>query len=139
LFLKALKERLKSNSLIILQVFASNFVLNSTLSHQLPNISPFIDFFVVKYYNVLGDDYTTVETLTQESKLYKKTSVGELMSRGISGNKLVVGKPSSMQDTWNQQGFVSSDLLITAFSNLYAKRGWYGGYSNNDLAWDMTG
>lgn len=61
------------------------------------------------------------------------------MTRGLYGNKLVVGKPSSAGDTWNPQEYLSTELLVEGFEKMYTERGWYGGYSNDDLGMDRTG
>ena len=98
-----------------------------------------IDFFVMKYYDVAAGDYTTVNNTFYEATIYKGTSVQELMRMGVRGNMLVVGKPSSVQDTWNPQTFIDGATLADSMTSLYSKAGWYAGYACNDLSNDFSG
>jgi hypothetical protein len=61
------------------------------------------------------------------------------MALGIRGNMLVVGKPSTINDTWNPQSYVDATVLSDGMKALYTNSGWYSGYANNDLANDLTG
>jgi hypothetical protein len=48
------------------------------------------------------DDYETNETLLYKSQPYlsKKTSVTELIEKGIHGDKIVIGKPLGFNDVF---------------------------------------
>lgn len=64
----------------------------------------------MKYYDLIGD-YTNVESTFNAATSYKGTSVQELMTLGVRGNMLVVGKPCSLADTWSNQTFIEAALL----------------------------
>ncbi len=52
---------------------------------------------------------------------------------------LVVGKPSTTDDTWNPQTFIDGSSLSQAMTSAYLTAGWYGGYACNDIANDLSG
>lgn len=58
-FLSELRSRIPSKT-IALQVFASNFIPNSPLSTSNLTLSTLLDFYIVKYYNILGNDYSSI-------------------------------------------------------------------------------
>ena len=72
-FLKTLRKVLGKNKLIVLQVYPT-FITEMPVFRN-PLINSWVDVFVVKYFNLLKENYSTFDTLFNKSTVYTGTAL----------------------------------------------------------------
>jgi chitinase len=98
-----------------------------------------IDFYNIQFYNQGDTKYDTYQSLfIQSGGYFSGTSVKEIMSRGISSKKLVVGKPVNPADASNT-GWMDHNTLGQATSKAYSDLGWYAGVMFWQYPSDLNG
>lgn len=75
-----------------------------------------INFYNVLFYNQNYNRYDTYSDLFVKSTLPNlETSVSEIIFRGIAKEKLIIGKPATLEDCLTGQGYVNPvDLGVWA-------------------------
>ncbi|KAF9063841.1 glycoside hydrolase [Rhodocollybia butyracea] len=97
-----------------------------------------IDWYNVQFYNQGTTEYTTCAgLLTSSSSTWPKSSVFQIAARGISLDKLVIGKPAGPSDASN--GYMTTSLLASCASQAVSM-GWNAGimaweYPTGNSAW----
>jgi hypothetical protein len=109
-FTEELRKQLVSETIVI-QLYASLLQPTLQLLQSIISLGASTDFTVVKYYDVAGGDYTTVDSTFNQAIIYKGTALQELMANGLRGNMLVLGKPSSIDDSLTPQAFIDGAVL----------------------------
>jgi len=77
-----------------------------------------VDIFVVKYFNLLKENYNTFDSLFNKSLVYSGTALWEMQRNStikIDICKTIIAKPSSASGTWNSDSFVPQSNLGTMF------------------------
>lgn len=78
------------------------------------SIGQMIDFYVIRYYGQGSSTYNTASSLFNASTGWAvRTSVNELIAKGVSANKLVIGKTVTRADA-DPYAFMAADALATA-------------------------
>lgn len=103
------------------------------------NIGSLIDFYIVKYYGQGSSTYNTAESLFNASTGWAvKTSVKELIAKGIDPAKIVVGKPATIK-SGDASSFMDSAKLSAGISSFYQSSGWKTGVMLYEFASDIDG
>lgn len=105
--LKTLRKQLGKEKLIILQVYPT--LLTELSLFRSPLINSLVDIFVVKYYDLLKENYNTFDNLFNKALVYTGTAVWELHKNSaikVDICKTVIGKPSSSSGTWNSDSYI---------------------------------
>lgn len=97
-----------------------------------------IDFYNIKYYGQGSSSYNTSQSLFNVSNGWAvKTAVNELIKKGISGKKIVVGKEAkAVKDS---SAFMSAVNLQSAIALQYKTVGWKTGVMIDDIGNDLDG
>lgn len=83
---------------------------------QLSNI---IDIMIIKYYNFQLPDYSNYTSIFLASTTYPGSTVKDIIQLGLLPNQIIVGKPSSTQDSYTTNFYVQGITLQLAFSQAY--------------------
>ena len=98
-----------------------------------------IDFYNVQFYNQGTSTYDTYTTLfTTSNGWATKTSVKEIVARGVPAKKIVVGKPVLKTDAYNT-GHMDLLALGNATSKAYTDLKWYWGVMLWQYSSDLSG
>jgi chitinase len=98
-----------------------------------------INWYNVQFYNQGSSDYTTFQTLFEQSDGWAlNTSVMEINKRGISLSKIVVGKPVTAADADNT-GYVPVGTLLQILQNAVNQTQWRGGLMDWEFNSDPNG
>ena len=135
-FTRTLRNKLGSK-ILAYQQLPTDFVSGMAFFPILGSLMLLIDFVVVKYHDMQQPDYSNYSSLMLQSSVYQGSSVKQLVRAGLLPNQIVVGKPASNLDGTSM--FVSGDALQSAFQSAFNELGWYGGYANPDLFYDLNG
>jgi hypothetical protein len=73
-FLAALRQNLP-NDIIVIHLYASDLQSAYQLPQYINQINLYVDFYVIKYYDVAGNDYGTTSAIFTQSVQYIGTSV----------------------------------------------------------------
>jgi hypothetical protein len=99
-----------------------------------------INFYNVQFYNQGLNQYKTYSDLFKNSSSPNtKTSVNELIARGIQKNKIVVAKPATSADSLSNQGYVSSIDLGSWAQAALKDIGWGAGFCLDFYHHDTNG
>ena len=104
-----------------------------------PLINSYVDLFVIKYYNLLNENYNSFETLFNKAVNYTGTGLWEIQTKKeikIDICKTVISKPSTLSGTWNRDSFLSAQVLNAVLLEGRTKYSWFGGYANPDFGSD---
>lgn len=86
-----------------------------------------IQFYNVQFYNQGSSPYNTAQTLFNASGGWAAgTSVNEIIARGVPSNKIVVGKPATINDA-NAASYMNPSTLNSAIVANYEYNGWHAG------------
>jgi chitinase len=86
-----------------------------------------IDFYNIQFYNQEATSYDTYEKLfTQSGSFFPRTSVQEIIDRGVQKEKVVVGKPATVAAAYNT-GYMAPSALGAAVDRAYSELGWSSG------------
>lgn len=103
------------------------------------NVGPHIDFYILKYYGQGSSTYKTADSLFNTSIGWAaKTSVRELIAKGIDPSKIVVGKPATI-NSGDASSFMDAIKLSTAISSFSQSSGWKTGVMLYEFASDIEG
>ncbi len=95
--------------------------------------------FVIKYYNLLKENYNTFSTIFNKATVYNGTALWEVQKNTqikIDVCKTLIAKPSTYTGTWNSESFVSASTLNSIFDQARTQYSWFGGYANLDFSSD---
>ena len=99
-----------------------------------------IDFYNVRYFDQGDSTFNTAATLfTKSTGWAVKTSVKELIDKGIPSEKIVIGKPATSADTSAPASYMSPSALSTAISEGFSAHGWKTGVMIYQLSSDLNG
>jgi hypothetical protein len=99
-----------------------------------------INFYNVQFYNQGLNQYNTYSDLFKNSSFPNlKTSVNELIARGIQKDKIVVAKPATSSDSLNNQGYVNSIDLGSWAQAALKDIGWSAGFCLDFYHHDTNG
>jgi hypothetical protein len=99
-----------------------------------------INFYNVQFYNQGLNQYNTYSDLFKNSSFPNlKTSVNELIARGIQKDKIVVAKPATSSDSLNNQGYVNSIDLGSWAQAALKDIGWGAGFCLDFYHHDTNG
>jgi chitinase len=102
-------------------------------------IGNLIDFYNVQFYNQGNNSYDTYEKLfICSGPHFQGTSVSELAKRGVTLNKIVVGKPCLQKDVVNT-GLMDMNSLKNAINRAYKEGGWSAGVMFWQFSSDKNG
>jgi chitinase len=94
----------------------------------------------ISFYNVLffnqspSNNYNTPNSLFNKSNgAYAQSSVNEIIANGIPSNKIVVGKPATLNSA-DSQSYIDPNTLGQAFLDEYNYNKWYTGI----MLWEHT-
>lgn len=97
-----------------------------------------INFYNVQFYNQGTGIYDNAQSLFNSSGGWcPGTSVNEIIAAGVSGSKIVIGKPATTIDATN--GWMPADALNAAITQNYAFNGWNTGLMFWQYSSDLTG
>lgn len=97
-----------------------------------------IKFYNVQFYNQGSTTYDTAQGLFNSSGGWcPGSSVNEIITAGVPGSKIVIGKPASTIDANN--GWMSAADLNAAIAKNYAYNGWKTGLMFWQFTSDITG
>lgn len=77
-----------------------------------------MDLFVIKYYNLLKENYNSFDTIFNKANVYNGTTLWEIQKSTIIKMdvcKTIIAKPASMSGTWNTDSFLLSSTLSGIF------------------------
>ena len=98
-----------------------------------------IDFYNVRYFGQDTSTYNSSTTLFNQSSGWAvKTSVNELVTKGIDAAKIVIGKPATVSNA-DSTSYMSPTDLSQAISAEYQSSGWKTGVMLYEIASDLDG
>jgi len=100
--MESLKKQIGKDKLIVLQLYPT-FVSEIPLFKN-SLINSYVDLFVIKYYNLLKENYNSFETLFNKATVYNKTTMWEFQKNSqikIDICKTLIAKPTTNTGTWN--------------------------------------
>lgn len=115
-FLKTLRKQLAKNKLIVLQTYPT-FIIELQIFRN-PLINSWVDLFVVKYFNLLKENYITFDTIFNKATVYNGTGLWEMQKNStlkIDICKTVIAKPSTPTGSWNNDAYLSPSTLGNIF------------------------
>lgn len=87
-----------------------------------------ISFYNVQFYNQQSTPYNPAEGLFNVSGGWAAgTSVNEMFSNGIPLEKIVVGKPATPSDAYDQGSYMAPENINNALVAAYKHNGWKTG------------
>ena len=77
-------------------------------------INSLVDLYVLKYFNLMKENYNTFDSLFNKATVYNGTALWEIQkstSIKIDVCKTIVAKPSTLIGTWNTDSYLSASTL----------------------------
>lgn len=139
-FLRTLRKQLGKNKLIVLQIYPTFIPEIALFRNSL--INSLVDVFVVKYFNLMRENYSTFESLFNRATVYNGTALWEIQrSNAIKMDicKTVIAKPSTLSGTWNTDSYLTASTLAGILEQARTQYSWFTGYANLDLGADPNG
>lgn len=97
---------------------------------------------MVKYFNLLKENYNTFETLFNKGSVYSGTALWEIQKNTtikIDVCKTLIAKPPTVMGTWNSDSYLTASTLGGIFEQARSSYSWFGGYANLDFGSDQNG